>query len=384
MPDAATRESLLALADQCVRCGVCLPHCPTYSLDRREAESPRGRIALIGALADGRLAPEATTLQALDHCLACGRCEQVCPAHVPYTTLLTQARTQGWHGPSSGKARVLQRLAAHPRLLAWLLRLGTRLRPWLPPRWRRRWPTRATAPPLDPPPATGAAPDATATLFLGCVARAFDHDLHRAATHLLRAAGLRVIETRGQSCCGALAHHAGDAIAATRLADRNRSAFAAAGADHVVTSATGCHGSVQRACAPAGLDTRDLLDLLGTRAARLRFRAVDGTVALHRPCTQQAMPDSLRGLRALHARVPGLRIVDLPAGCCGAAGAHVLNCPDRADALRAPALDAIRASGARVVLSSNIGCRLHLQAGLDDIPVLHPALWLATLLDPTP
>ena len=384
MPDATPRESLLALADQCVRCGVCLPHCPTYSLDRREAESPRGRIALIGALADGRVTPESSTLQALDHCLACGRCEQVCPAHVPYTTLLTQARAQGWHGPSSIEARGLQRLVTHPRLLAWLLRIGTHVRGWVPARWRRRWPMQSAIPTVGIPAPTNATPDATAALFIGCVARAFDRELHRAATQLLHAAGLGVIDAPGQSCCGALAHHAGDTTTASQLAERNRAAFAAAGADHVVTSATGCHGSVQRACAPAGLDTRDLLDLLGTRATRLRFRAFDGVVALHRPCTQQAMPGSLRGLRALLARVPGLQTIELPTGCCGAAGAHVLNFPDRADTLRAPARDAIRASGARVVLSANIGCRLHLQSGLDDRPVLHPALWLATLLYTTP
>src|SRR6478736_5829086 len=62
---------LFALADRCVQCGLCLPHCPTYRLDRNEAESPRGRIALVRAFADGALVPDPIADAHLDHCLGC-------------------------------------------------------------------------------------------------------------------------------------------------------------------------------------------------------------------------------------------------------------------------------------------------------------------------
>lgn len=91
LPPAAAR--IVALADACVLCGLCLPSCPTYALDRVEAESPRGRIMLFKALAGGRILPEAATTAPLDHCLGCRECERVCPARVRYGELLGAGRT---------------------------------------------------------------------------------------------------------------------------------------------------------------------------------------------------------------------------------------------------------------------------------------------------
>src|SRR5512139_1624060 len=91
-PEPGKSALLVALADRCVQCGLCLPHCPTYRLDGSEAESPRGRIAYIKALATGRIAATETGDRHLDHCLGCRRCEAVCPAGVEYERLLVGAR----------------------------------------------------------------------------------------------------------------------------------------------------------------------------------------------------------------------------------------------------------------------------------------------------
>jgi glycolate oxidase iron-sulfur subunit len=91
-PRAAASGGLAALADRCVQCGLCLPHCPTYRLDRSEAESPRGRIAWMKAVAEARIEPGPTGDLHLDHCLGCRRCEAVCPAGVAYGELLTGSR----------------------------------------------------------------------------------------------------------------------------------------------------------------------------------------------------------------------------------------------------------------------------------------------------
>ncbi|HEY6877319.1 MAG TPA: 4Fe-4S dicluster domain-containing protein, partial [Polyangiales bacterium] len=90
--DPRAAPGVAALADQCVMCGLCLPHCPTYRLEQTEAESPRGRIALARALAEGRLEPDAEAVAHLDHCLGCLSCQQVCPSQVRYEDLLVQTR----------------------------------------------------------------------------------------------------------------------------------------------------------------------------------------------------------------------------------------------------------------------------------------------------
>jgi glycolate oxidase iron-sulfur subunit len=93
------RTHILAAADRCVMCGLCLPHCPTYQLHHSEAESPRGRIALMQALANGRLEMSEALTRHLDSCLVCRACEKMCPSKVEYGELIDTTRgllhTQG-------------------------------------------------------------------------------------------------------------------------------------------------------------------------------------------------------------------------------------------------------------------------------------------------
>lgn len=387
---AHTSSLLVSLTDRCVQCGLCLPACPTYALDGLEAESPRGRIALVRAWETGAAAPTPAGEAHLDHCLGCRRCEAVCPAGVEYGRILTLARARQRARRRPGpRQRFAERLAAHARLRRSLMAAYRRLHPLLAALVPDA--LSGTLRPLPRPPAvpmpTPTAPAAahiptddnaveTVAVFIGCIAGAYEAPVHAALRRLLDAIGVHAVFPDGQGCCGTLHAHAGDTDRAAALAAVNRAVFPAG--TTVLTLASGCHAAVAGA-----LDgpTVDALAFLAARADRLHFVERPERVALHLPCTQQTAARSDAALQTLLSRVPGAQIVPLTSGhgCCGAAGTQWLTDPARATRLRQPLLDALAASGATALLSANIGCRLHLGNGTT-LPVHHPLVFLADRL----
>ncbi len=379
-------ERLLALADQCVQCGLCLPACPTYRFAQLETESPRGRIALARAWALDLVPPTPAGDAHLDHCLGCRRCEVVCPAGVQYGQLLVEARNQQRERRAPGwRQRCLEWLTARPDVLGALLGLYRLVHPLLPA-GLRLLPRPLPSGPVGPPDPAASSPEPagaglrTAALFVGCVAEAYEAHLRKALLKLCAMAEIAVVVPHGQTCCGSLHAHGGNATAAEALAARNRAAFGDAGT--VLTLASGCHEAVSAALRGRA-DTCDALDFIAQHSGRLRFRASPARIALHLPCTQRNVVGSDVATRALLARVPGLDIVDLDAGfgCCGAAGAQMLSERGRAAAYRRPLVEQLEATGATRLLSANIGCRLHFAKGTR-LPVQHPLEFLAECLEP--
>ncbi|OGT60363.1 MAG: hypothetical protein A3E01_16200 [Gammaproteobacteria bacterium RIFCSPHIGHO2_12_FULL_63_22] len=371
---ALTTANLLALADQCVQCGLCLPHCPTYRLDQLESESPRGRIAYMKALAGGNFEPTSAGDTYLDHCLACRRCEAACPAGVEYGALLVGSRArQAERRPPGLRRRAVLALLARPRLLAGLL--GAYRHAWrIVPDGLRRLPEPPVAGPgagLEPSPAAPGRP----SIFVGCIASSYEAPTRLALLKLLGAAGVDASIAPDQGCCGAAARHSGESAMADSLASANRAAFSDAG--DVLCLASGCQETLAQSLEGTA-PVVDAVAFLEAHAARLRFRHAGGRrVALHIPCTQSAVTGTAPALRRLLAHVPGVDLLELPdAGCCGAAGLHQVEYPSRAAALRAPMLDLLANCGALELLSSNIGCRLHI-AQAAGIPVRHPIDFLA-------
>jgi len=397
-PPMTRNQRIAALADQCVQCGLCLPTCPTYGLDGNEAESPRGRIAIAAALARGDAEPTAALRTHLDHCLGCLNCERVCPANVKYGELLVE--TRALIGPAPERPRGLLVLLKHPSLLKlityvaeaaglarWKSHLASRFAAGSA--WRAAlltWPAPSRATTLRVP--AGASADQPAVaLFPGCVASAQDAAAEEATIALLRAAGYRVSRLPA-FCCGAMDLHGGEMETANEHARRVRNAWQASGAEHLVTVTSGCLGTLRRAL--PGVEVSDAVSLLASREDRLRFRPLARRVALHLPCTQINVARSESALQRLLSRVPELNVAvaPRPPHCCGAAGTHMLEFPERAAALREGTLGQIATLAPEQLLSSNIGCRLHLAAGMDangrQWPHMHPLTLLAQQLEVSP
>jgi glycolate oxidase iron-sulfur subunit len=381
-----TKARLQTDAARCVKCALCLPHCPTYRLKGEEGDSPRGRIELIQSLAEGAIAPGPGVVEHLDGCLTCRACEAVCPAGVPYGSLIDGARARlGARKPPRPSLRLLRFMARRPSLLAAALRAlrpfsslaPARLRPYL--RSVQRLP-RLTLGPAEGEPVA---------LFLGCVARAFDTETLAATAKLLAAAGYRIEAPRGQTCCGALAEHGGKRQSALALAQRNARAFADTG--KVVASASGCTAQLaeyEHLLADHGAFSDkvcDVSELIADAIAsgRLHLRAEKPLrVAVHTPCTQRNILRSNACERTLSA-IENIKVIPLPPNCCGAAGSYFLDRPQDADSLREPTLEAIRAARPDAVVTANVGCRLHLAIGMGEEKtpaVQHLAAFLASPL----
>ena len=393
-PKAA--NDLAAELDRCVKCGMCLPECPTYRLAGNENESPRGRVALIEGLVQGRLQADAPLLRHLDSCLGCRRCERVCPSQVRYGHLIDQARGLL---PRQRAARWAGWIR-HPALLNW----GTAVARALPTAMSRPFgplhrlheiacalpATQAAPAPGDYPPASAPARGRVG-LFPGCVGAAQQGGALHATVRLLRHAGYAVTIPAAAGCCGALAQHAGDAAGAARLAAANRSAFDGK-LDAVVSIASGCGNQLDSYDPPLAAAHRDICRFLlehGDLAAA-DFAPLPQRALLHTPCSVENVYRGADWARRLLALIPDLQIeaVGEAGQCCGAAGDYMLRHADTAARLRQPILDQVGAVPDALLLTSNIGCAMHLAHGLrqngSEVEVLHPVELLARQLKPTP
>ena len=381
--DAPTKTDL----DACVACGLCLPHCPTYRLTGEESASPRGRIAAMRAVHEGRAATDQTFARFMDLCLVCRACEDVCPSHVPFGRMMEAARTQ-IEPMRSRPQRSLRWLGLDvvlpSRSLTWFAgAIAALVRPFLPPRVRTLLPRGRVAPFRRLPETTEAIGTrrGTVALLAGCVQDVWFRRVNEATLRILTRNGWRVVVPRGQTCCGALAAHNGRLGTARRLARRNARAFA--GVDHVIVNASGCgaHMASYGELVPgSALPVRDALAFLFDEGVAIgpRRSPRPTRVAYHDPCHALRAQGIRAQPRALLGSIGDLEVVEIPNGdrCCGAAGIYNVTEPAMSRALMREKADAIASTGATVVASANPGCTMQITAGLRergvDVRVVHP------------
>lgn len=388
-------------------CGLCLPHCPTYNKTQNEAESPRGRISLIQALANGHLEADDTLRGHLESCLLCRACEAKCPSGVPFGEIMDGARTALAQDRPAAEQRInLGALATdkdrqkREAILLWLTdKTGLRtlgrnlgitkilglerfeqLAPNIkrPHGWQPYYPANGDH-------------RGDVALFLGCFGDMFDQATLDSAITLLNACGYGVHVPGNQNCCGALHQHSGDTAQARQLAKQNLTAFGALDIQAVISCATGCGSHIKEypRSVGAALNNCDINTFLAQAdwPESIKFKPLQQRVAVHESCSLRNVLKESGSLYPLLRRIPELEIVPLPGNeqCCGAAGSYMIDHPQMADALRQDKLDAIQASQPDILVSANIGCALHIAAGLRQTgkktEVLHPVTLLARQLE---
>ncbi len=386
---------------KCVHCGICLPQCPTYRVLDEEMDSPRGRIYLMRAVAEGRLELTQTYRRHLDLCLGCRACESACPSGVRFGSLLEAARGElRRHGPPP-KRRLFQALIfsifPEPRrlgaaLAAFRLYRRSGLRSLVSATGMLRpFPGLAAMEALlDDVPAAETLPEfipahgkvrGRVGLLTGCVQRYLYPGVNRDTARLLSLAGYEVVVPRAQGCCGALELHAGR-VDALRSRARALAAAFPEDLDGIVTNAAGC-GSAMKEYGHWLPDlggfagrVRDVVEVLAD--ADLPLGPLDLTVTYHDACHLAHGQRLRQEPRALLRRVPGLRLVELRDSdlCCGSAGVYNLLEPGLARELLDRKVARIVETGARVVATANPGCLLQIaqgcrQRGLD-VALVHP------------
>ncbi len=406
---AGEQEKILA----CVHCGLCLEACPTYVVTGDENDSPRGRIYLMRAVEEGRLAVESPAFEShIDRCLGCRACESACPAGVEYGQLLEAARAEiaraqtkpggiysllrfvlkhVWLKPKrlrralglarfirdSGLARLLLHIGL-ARAISSEFEFGLTLldsSSGMPSgrnagRMPANRPQDAGAPVQD-----AGAP--AALLFKGCVTEGLFQRVNEATNRVLAVNGCQTQAPAGQVCCGALHAHAGELEGARMLARQNIEAFGGGG-ETVVTNAGGCGAMLasyghlladdEKYAAPARAFSARVRDV-GQQLEESGFR--NGAAIGVERTTYDASCHLLHGQHAATASlqmlwaIPNLKLALLKDSdvCCGGAGVYNLLEPDLSEQVLTEKLKNIQDSGATILATGNAGCHMQIAAG---------------------
>ena len=414
-----------SVVQQCMHCGLCLPTCPTYDATKLERHSPRGRIALMRAIADDRLEPTRTFAEEMYFCLGCLACTTACPAGVNYAELFERARAEAERTGTLNTPRRrlirwftvkwlfmdLRRLRGLGRMMRFyqwiglqsLIRRSGVLR-LLPARLGE---LEAMTPAVQPrfsaeliaevTPAVGTRHYRVAML-VGCAQDLIFSDVNRDTVEVLARNGCEVFTPRHQQCCGSLHAHNGELELARRLARTNLAQFPPDQFDAIITNAGGCGSHLKHyahllADDPAWRERAERWDrkvkdvhewLAQTGLVPLPpDGAPPQVVTYHESCHLSHGQKIVQQPRQLLRAIPGLRLVELPESnwCCGSAGIYNLIQPRMANELLERKIRHLQSTGATVVATANPGCQLQLVNGAKarglKVRVAHPMTLLA-------
>ena len=401
----------------CIHCGLCLSSCPTYRVLGTEMDSPRGRIYLMRAFDEGRVALTDTFVEHMFRCLDCRACETACPSGVHFGHMMEKMRGTIVDQRSTDPVSrfVLNHVFPYPRrfhLAARLLQLyrqsgvsdflrSTGLLKKLAPGLAA---AEQMTPEVDV--QVGVQPGTVyrtmeegrgaVAFFSGCVMNSLLGRVNRATVELLNRAGFDVVVPEGQICCGALANHAGLRQTASEMARTNVGVFPSEAVDALIVNASGCgamlaeypllvagaegfSGKVQDVS--SFLASTSVFEGLTTRL-ELRVGYDDPCHLIHAQGVRQAPRDLL-------STIPGLELIEVAGAdeCCGSAGVYNLTQRELSMEILDRKMERVSEADLDVLVTGNPGCLFQLQYGARrhglDLEVVHIAEFLARALPST-
>ncbi len=403
-PDVAESEQILR---KCVHCGFCTATCPTYVTLGNELDSPRGRIYLIKDMLEAGRAADAQVVTHIDRCLSCLACMTTCPSGVNYMHLVDHARAhieKTYRRPLADRAirALLASVLPYParfRSALGLARIGrpfaglfAAIRPLRPLAAMLKLAPQSL--PKDAAvnkPAVHAAKGerrGRVALLTGCAQSVLDPAINEATVRLLTRLGVEVVVPEGEGCCGALVHHMGKEDQALAQARNNVDVWTrtadAEGLDAIIITASGCGTTIKdygfmlrtdpayaEKAAKVSAMAKDITEYLAGQ--NLPAPAIEPglAVAYHSACSMQHGQRITRQPKELLKRA-GFIVAEPREGhlCCGSAGTYNIMQPEIATRLRDRKVRNIKATGAEIVATGNIGCITQIASG-SNLRVLH-------------
>jgi glycolate oxidase iron-sulfur subunit len=414
---ALTSPEFRNLLDQCVHCGLCLPACPTYAELQTEMDSPRGRIQLMHAAADGRIDTSGAFAEHIELCLGCRACETACPSGVQYGLLFETARAAIAEKPTTTPLErgvrwlALRQMLPHRdrlRFVARLMRLYqatglsnlVRKMSFLPPGLRAM---ENLLPPLSlrfpnyskPAPAIGEKRGTVAFLY-GCVQDAFLTDVNTATVRVLQRNGYEVHFPQTQTCCGAAALHIGESQLARDLARQNIDAFGNRAYDAIINNAGGCGATLKEyghllADDPAYVEKakqfvaklEDINEFLADHLHSPPTGKLNVRVTYVDSCHLRHGQKVVRQPRQLLKAIPGITLVELqkPDMCCGSAGVYNIMQTETAEQVLDAKMVDVAGTRADMIVTTNTGCHMQLIHGVRKKGLKAEVVHLVELLD---
>ncbi|ALF12053.1 (Fe-S)-binding protein [Parageobacillus thermoglucosidasius] len=406
----------------CMRCGFCLPSCPTYIVSGyKESQSPRGRISLMKAVYDGVIQPDDEFEKSLNLCLGCRACEPVCPSGVNYGHLLEEARDiinqnkkhslpmravrnvvfkqlfpkksnlinitslVGFY-QRSGLQKVARKIG-FMKLFRDHLREMEKILPDVPKR-------KALKQRSEYIPAKGEK-KATVAFFTGCLMDTLFLETNNATIQLLQKAGCEIVIPQTQACCGALHGHSGEKELAKELAKQNIEAFEKSNVEFIITNAGGCGAFLmeydhllkddpqwaeraKKFVAKIKDITAILLELDFHKKYRLSLP--DQIVTYQDSCHLRNIMKTSKAPRELLRSIKGVTFVEMENAdsCCGSAGIYNIVEPQTSMKILDHKMEKMKKTKATTVVTANPGCLMQMKLGIEreglrDVKAVHIA-----------